>query len=228
MNLLRDRKKSILTFTSLVLSGMMLVGISSLLSSLDPEQRAKQSFPYDGSYVVELNRALVTPTFSLTRLQENNLLTDELKDEILSIDGVSGIVCQQEICVTIDGMETAIRSMNAEDYRALEHRVMTGELPYCDHAGENSLVVNMGSPELEYLQKSYEAGDTVTFSQAGNDSRGNLTYVVAAVVFDKNSADFLCSVKAVLEKASPQDKPRLSSLREKIVRKSVGKLRNPV
>ncbi|RAZ95156.1 ABC transporter permease, partial [Klebsiella oxytoca] len=46
MNLLRDRKKSALTFTSLVLSGMMLVGISSLLSSLDPEQRAKQSFPY--------------------------------------------------------------------------------------------------------------------------------------------------------------------------------------
>ena len=178
--------------------------------------------------MVELNRALVTPTFSLTRLQENNLLTDELKHEILSIDGVSGIVCRQEICVTIDGMETAIRSMNAEDYRALEHRVMTGELPYCDHTGENSLVVNMGSPELEYLQKSYEAGDTVTFSQAGNDSRGNLTYVVAAVVFDKNSADFLCSVKAVLEKASPQDKPRLSSLREKIVRKSVGKLRNPV
>lgn len=201
MNLLRDRKKSILTFTSLVLSGMMLVGISSLLSSLDPEQRAKQSFPYEGSYVVELNRALVTPTFSLTRLQENNLLTDELKHEILSIDGVSGIVCQQEICVAIDGMETAIRSMNAEDYAALEHRVMTGELPHCDHTGENSLVINMGSPELEYLQKSYEVGDTITFSQAGTDSQGNLTYVVAAVVFDKNSASSFILPAAEMERA---------------------------
>ena len=199
MNLLRDRKKSILTFTSLVLSGMMLVGISSLLSSLDPEQRAKQSFPYEGSYVVELNRALVTPTFSLTRLQENNLLTDELKHEILSIDGVSGIVCQQEICVTIDGMETAIRSMNAEDYTALEHRVMTGELPHCDHTGENSLVINMGSPELEYLQKSYEVGDTVTFSQTGS----NLTYVVAAVIFDKNSASSFILPAAEMERAVP-------------------------
>ena len=199
MNLLRDRKKSILTFTSLVLSGMMLVGISSLLSSLDPEQRAKQSFPYEGSYVVELNRALVTPTFSLTRLQENNLLTDELKHEILSIDGVSGIVCQQEICVTIDGMETAIRSMNAEDYAALEHRVMTGELPHCDHTGENSLVINMGSPELEYLQKSYEVGDTVTFSQTGS----NLTYVVAAVIFDKNSASSFILPAAEMERAVP-------------------------
>ncbi len=203
MNLLRDRKKSILTFTSLILSGMMLVGISSLLSSLDPEQRAKQSFPYEGSYVVELNRALVTPTFSLTRLQENNLLTDELKHEILSIDGVSGIVCQQEICVTIDGMETAIRSMNAEDYAALEHRVMAGELPHCDHTGENSLVINMGSPELDYLQKSYEAGDTITFSQAGNNLQGNLTYVVSAVVFDKNSASSFILPAAEMERAVP-------------------------
>ena len=203
MNLLRDRKKSILTFTSLVLSGMMLVGISSLLSSLNPEQRAKQSFPYEGAYVVELNRALVTPTFSLTRLQENNLLTDELKHDILSIDGVSGVVCQQELCVTIDGMETAIRSMNAEDYEALKDRVMAGELPYHDHTGENSLVVNMGSPELEYLQKSYEVGDTVTFSQAGNDLQGNFTYVVSAIVFDKNSASSFILPAEEMEQTVP-------------------------
>ena len=203
MNLLRDRKKSVLTFTSLVLSGIMLVGISSLLSSLDPEQRAKQSFPYEGAYVVELNRALVTPTFSLTRLQENNLLTDELKHDILSIDGVSGVVCQQELCVTIDGMETAIRSMNAEDYEALKDRVMAGELPYHDHTGENSLVVNMGSPELEYLQKSYEVGDTVTFSQAGNDLQGNFTYVVSAIVFDKNSASSFILPAEELEQTVP-------------------------
>ncbi|NBI66098.1 ABC transporter permease [Pseudoflavonifractor sp. 60] len=203
MNLLRDRKKGILTFTSLVLSGMMLVGISSLLSSLDPEQRAKQSFPYEGAYVVELNRALVTPTFSLTRLQENNLLTDELKHDILSIDGVSGVVCQQELCVTIDGMETAIRSMNAEDYEALKDRVMAGELPYHDHTGENSLVVNMGSPELEYLQKSYGVGDTVTFSQAGNDLQGNFTYVVSAIVFDKNSASSFILPAEEMEQTVP-------------------------
>ena len=203
MNLLRDRKKSVLTFTSLVLSGIMLVGISSLLSSLDPEQRAKQSFPYEGAYVVELNRALVTPTFSLTRLQENNLLTDELKHDILSIDGVSGVVCQQELCVTIDGMETAIRSMNAEDYEALKDRVMAGELPYHDHIGENSLVVNMGSPELEYLQKSYEVGDTVTFSRAGNDLQGNFTYVVSAIVFDKNSASSFILPAEEMEQTVP-------------------------
>ena len=188
MNLSRNRKKSILTFASLVLSGMLFVGISSLLTSLDPEQRAKQSFPYEGSYVVELNRALVTPTFSLTQLQEDNLLTDELESHILSIEGVDEIIRQQEICVRIDGMETAIRSMNREDYKELMDRVMAGQLPDCDHTGENSLIINMGSPELEYLHKNYDVGDTVTFSQTGDIPQSGLTYTVSAVIYDRDSA----------------------------------------
>ncbi|GFI43511.1 hypothetical protein IMSAGC018_01185 [Lachnospiraceae bacterium] len=188
MNLSRNRKKSILTFASLVLSGMLFVGISSLLTSLDPEQRAKHSFPYEGSYVVELNRALVTPTFSLTQLQEDNLLTDELESHILSIEGVDEIIRQQEICVRIDGMETAIRSMNREDYKELMDRVMAGELPDCDHTGENSLIINMGSPELEYLHKNYDVGDTVTFSQTGDIPQSGLTYTVSAVIYDRDSA----------------------------------------
>lgn len=188
MNLSRNRKKSILTFASLVLSGMLFVGISSLLTSLDPEQRAKHSFPYEGSYVVELNRALVTPTFSLTQLQEDNLLTDELESHILSIEGVDEIIRQQEICVRIDGMETAIRSMNREDYKELKDRVMAGELPDCDHTGENSLIINMGSPELEYLHKDYDVGDTVTFSQTGDIPQNSLTYTVSAVIFDRDRA----------------------------------------
>lgn len=188
MNLSRNRKKSILTFASLVLSGMLFVGIFSLLTSLDPEQRAKQSFPYEGSYVVELNRALVTPTFSLTQLQEDNLLTDELESHILSIEGVDEIIRQQEICVRIDGMETAIRSMNREDYKELKDRVMAGELPDCEHTGENSLIINMGSPELEYLHKNYDVGDTVTFSQTGDIPKSSLTYTVSAVIFDRDRA----------------------------------------
>ncbi|XCP86995.1 FtsX-like permease family protein [Roseburia hominis] len=203
MNLLRNRKRSILTFTSLVLSGVLFVGISSLLTSLDPVQRAKQSFPYEGAYVVELNRALVTPSFSLTELQEDNLLTDELKQEILSLDGVEGIACQQEICVTLDGMETAIRSMNAEDHEALREQVLAGVLPEFDHTGENALVVNMGSPELEYLQKSYEVGDTVTFSQFRNGLQDSFTYVVAAVIFDKNSASSFILPAGEMNRAVP-------------------------
>ncbi len=203
MNLLRNRKRSILTFASLILSGMLFVGMSSLLISLDPVQRAKQSFPYEGDYVVELNRALVTPSFPLTELQEDNFLTDGLKQEILSIDGVEGIVCQQEICVMLDGMETAIQSMNAEDHNVLGEQVLAGVLPEFDYTGENTLVVNLGSPELEYLQKNCEVGDTVTFSQFRNGLPDSFTYVVAAVIFDKNSASSFILPTGEINRAVP-------------------------
>ncbi len=188
MNLFRNGKRSVLTFISLVLSGMMFVGISSVLSSLDPQQRAKQSFPYGGNYVVELNRALLTPAFSLTQLQQNSLLTDELKQHLLAIDGVEQVVCQQEILAGIDEMGTVIMGMNTEDYETYQHNVIDGTLPKPEDAGRRSLVVNMGSTELAYLQKSYEVGDTVTFSQRGTDSQNGLTYDVSAVIIDRNSA----------------------------------------
>lgn len=188
MNLFRNRKKSILTFISLVLSGTMFVGIASLLSSLDPEQRAKQSFPYGGSFVAELNRALLTPDFSLTELQENNPLSDELSNRILSIDGVEGIVCRQEIRVSTEGIETVIISLNAQDEKELRDKVINGTLPDHSDFGENSLVINIGSTELAYLQKSYEVGDRVTFSQPGSGPDIGLTYIVSAVICDRNSA----------------------------------------
>ena len=188
MNLSRNRKKSILTFASMVLSGMLFVGISSLLTSLDPEQRAKQSFPYEGSYVVELNRALVTPAFSLTELQENNLLTDELRSHILTIDGVDEIVCRQEIRASVDGVETVIMSMNPADYEKYKGVLMDGVLPEPNNIGEHTLVINMGSTELAYLQRSYEVGDMVTFLQPGTDLQDGFAYTVSAVIFDRNSA----------------------------------------
>ena len=78
--------------------------------------------------MIELNRALLTPAFSLTELQKSNLLTDELSSHILSIAGVDEIICQQEICVSIDGMETVIMSMNPADYKNCKGSVTDGAL----------------------------------------------------------------------------------------------------
>lgn len=207
-SLARNRKKSILTFASLALSGMLFVGVSSMLSSLDPVKRAKQSFPYEGAYLMELNRALVTPAYSLTNLQADNPLTEELKHAILSIEGVSGIVCQQEISVSIngideidgiegiEGMETSVHSMNAQDQKRYSGKVIEGTLPDFDAVGTDTLVINAASQELAYLQKSYEVGDTVTFLQTVNGTQYTLAYQVSAVISAKDdAASFLLPAK---------------------------------
>lgn len=203
LNLSRSKRKSIMTFVSLVLSGMLLVSLSSLLTSLDPAERAKQSFPYEASYKVELNRALISPTVSVTDLQANNPLTDELYQSLSSLDGIREVICQKEIGVMLDGTETTIYGMNAYDREELSSRLMTGALPETDMGEIDTLIVNISSPELSYLNKSYDVGDTVTFSLNGADAQSSLSLVVAAVISDRNDASSFILPESVIEQFVP-------------------------
>lgn len=201
LNLSRNKRKSIMTFVSLVLSGILLVSMSSLLISLDPVERAKQSFPYDGSYKVELNRALISPAISITDLQVNNPLTDDLYQSLSDIDGISEIIRQKEIRVMLDGMETIIFGMNAHDREQLSSRLMAGTLPETDM--HDTLIVNVSSPELSYLNKSYEVGDAVTFSLDGPGGQSKLSLVVAAVISDQNNTSSFMLPESVIEQYVP-------------------------
>ena len=203
LNLCRNKRKSILTFVSLALSGMLLVSLSSLLTSLDPTERAKQSFPYEASYTVELNRTLLSPTVSITDLQADNPLTDELYQNLVAIDGITDVICQKEIRAVLDGMETTIYGMNDYDKSALSSRLMAGTLPEPDAQSSNTLIVNISSPELEYLNKSYDVGDTVTFILDGTDGQKSVELVVAAIVSDRNDASSFIIPESVIEEIVP-------------------------
>lgn len=203
LNLCRNKRKSIMTFVSLALSGMLLVSLSSLLTSLDPTERAKQSFPYAASYTVELNRSLISPTVSITDLQAENPLTDELYQSLSNLDGISNVICQKEIGVTLDGVETTIYGMNNYDKEKLNSRIIAGTLPEPDSHGNNTLIVNISSPELKYLNKSYDLGDTVTFLLNGADGPNNVDFVVAAIVSDRNSASSFILPESVIKQKVP-------------------------
>ena len=203
LNLCRNKRKSIMTFVSLALSGMLLVSLSSLLTSLDPTERAKQSFPYEASYTVELNRELLSPTVSITDLQVDNPLTDELYQNLAAVDGISEVICQKEIRAMLDGMETTIYGMNDYDKAALSSRLMAGTLPEPDAQSNNVLIVNISSPELGYLNKSYDVGDTVTFSLDGTDGQESLELVVTAIVSDRNDVSSFILPESVIEQIVP-------------------------
>ncbi len=203
MNLSRNKQKSIITFVSLVLSGMLMVSLSSLLTSFDPVERAKQSFPYGASYKVELNRALISPTVSLTDLQKNNPLTDELYQSLSKIDGISEIISKKEMGVIIDGTETTIYGMNANDREKLSNYLMTGILPDIDKQGNDTLIVNINSPELNYLNKSFEVGNIVTFILNGVNGQRRISLVVAAVISDPNDASSFILPESAIEKFVP-------------------------
>lgn len=93
MNFKRDWKKTFSIVFSLSLSGILLLVISSLCLVQSPERYARYFFP-NGDYRIFLN----FEGEHIDILKNGNPLDEQLKEEILSIDGVRDIICNQKIC----------------------------------------------------------------------------------------------------------------------------------
>ena len=86
-NFRRDRKKSASIVVSLSLGGILLLVVSSVVLTRTPEQAARLFFP-DGDYKIYLSSE--QPEEEI--MAAGNPLNDELRQEILSVDGVTDVL----------------------------------------------------------------------------------------------------------------------------------------
>ncbi len=86
-NFRRDRKKSVSIAASLSLGGILLLVVSSMVLTRSPEQAARLYFP-DGDYKVYLSSE--QPEEEV--MAAGNPLNEELRQEILSVDGVRNVL----------------------------------------------------------------------------------------------------------------------------------------
>lgn len=157
-NFKRDRKKTISIVASLSLGGIFLLIIASALLTRSPEQYARQFYP-DGDYKIYMDSD--QPEIEL--MAAGNPLNEELKSEILSIDGVTDVIEKRE---TIHGKVTAANSnstsgacdiLNEESYHEAECALIAGSLP----VGEHEIVI--GKIIQDYLGDT-EIGTTLELS----------------------------------------------------------------
>lgn len=90
-NFKRDRKKTAAIVASLSLGGICLLIIASALLTRSPEQCARQFFP-DGDYKIYLD----SEKSEIELMSEGNPFNARLKEEILSIDGVTDVIEKRE------------------------------------------------------------------------------------------------------------------------------------
>ncbi len=90
-NFRRDRKKTVAIVASLSLGGIILLVVSSIVLTRSPEARARLYFP-DGDYKIYLQSEV--PKEELMAV--GNPLNEELKQEILSIDGVTDVIVNRQ------------------------------------------------------------------------------------------------------------------------------------
>ena len=90
-NFRRDRKKTVAIVASLSLGGIILLVVSSIVLLRSPEALARQFFP-DGDYKIYLDSEMTEEKV----MAAGNPLNEELKQEILSIDGVTDIISSRQ------------------------------------------------------------------------------------------------------------------------------------
>ncbi len=128
-NFKRDRKKTISIIASLSLGGIILLVVSSLVLLRSPEALARQIFPY-GDYKIYLHSELTEQEVMAT----GNPLNEELKQEILSIDGVTDVITKRQslhINYRANGIEAGgmCDILTEQNYSAVETALIEGTMP---------------------------------------------------------------------------------------------------
>ena len=128
-NFKRDRKKTISIIASLSLGGIILLVVSSLVLLRSPEALARQFFP-DGDYKIYLLSELTEQEV----MAAGNPLNEELKQEILSIDGVTDVIAKRQslhVNYRANGIEDGgmCDILTEQNYSAVEAALIDGTMP---------------------------------------------------------------------------------------------------
>ena len=128
-NFKSDRKKTISIIASLSLGGIILLVVSSLVLLRSPEALARQVFP-DGDYKIYLLSELTEQEV----MAAGNPLNEELKQEILSIDGVTDVIAKRQslhVNYRSNGIEGGgmCDILTEKNYSAVEAALIDGTMP---------------------------------------------------------------------------------------------------
>lgn len=99
MNFRRSRKKTVITLVSLGLTGVFLVTAATVLNSISPEKMAIEAMGDHCNYEVSWMDS--GGAEGLPAIARENPLTEELRQELLAIDGVESITSHEVTSATV-------------------------------------------------------------------------------------------------------------------------------
>lgn len=160
MNFSRDKKKTVSIIMSLSIGGLLLLCASTLVLTYSPEALARKYFP-NGEYkiYIDSDRKL----FDV--LSSGNPLSEELRQEILELDGV------EDVFVTRRGVGSSFHTplysgggmvdmITQENDFQIEEALLTGTMPTDVHS------ILAGS----FYDEELEVGSTIEITLGGNTS----------------------------------------------------------
>lgn len=182
---LRYKKKNILTAASLVLTGVLLLGLSSVLSSVNAKDMALSGFAR-GQFVLRIsNQELVENPLEI--LQESSPFTEEVEKELSQLSGVQKIMNDQHLPASCDlqalESDAEIVGFEKADMALLQSCLLNGKISdYEQMASKNQMVIGRSGDFEKYFGIHPEAGSSVTLKIFDGQHTENLEFEIAAVL----------------------------------------------
>lgn len=207
-NIESNRKKNLIALISLSISGVLFISIANLANSIDFKKQLSQQFVYNENYIVSVKSDNLYER--ITQIQQNNPLTDSLKNEIESIYGVKKVIESKSIKVNIidpyikdkDNRQftTLIKGITPELSKSFEEYIVSGKIDY-KKLNSDDLIIN------KYRTKSYgldlKVGDTVTFDIFSGNDIIKKQMKVNGIIDNSNSGNMFFTSDKTLETLTP-------------------------
>ena len=197
INVQRNRQKAILTLVMLGVSGALLLGVSTVAGSIDPEKQAAFKYYPAGSILLQVKNT-VGSSFdnesepygsSKLQLEENPLESQILQHDLENIAGVEKVTAFNCVCMSIIfpgeiGTITSIMddfpTLNREQIAEMQAVLSSGTADYDDMTERNGILVE---------ENTAHVGDTLQLE--GRSFDGSTFNINAVVVGTYNTADLM-------------------------------------
>ena len=189
-------KKTLYTFSSLILSGVLLFSVFSVIKAVNVETLAKGPYREDSGLYIQLKSTAEEE--STYNLMKNSPFTEELRQQVEDTPGVTAVYDLKMLDAVISGedggVETSINSIVNEE--SFEKQLMEGSLPgdiiaeSAPGKTENLLlpvIVNRASPYYQSLGREFAVGDTFTVEIDTGYQKKTVQARVSGFIEDKDT-----------------------------------------
>lgn len=199
-----NRKKAFYTLLSLILSGVLMFTVFSVTSAIDIEGLVRQSYYENSSVYLMLNST--AEKNSTANLMKNSPFTEELREEIEAIPGVTGIYPSKkldcEITVPDQSISTqfdmALNSIIGTS--SFEGQLVEGTMPYSQNTITTvPVIINRSSPYYKETGLDLKLGDHLSASVHTGQSMKQMDFSVCGFIENKDKGSVLYTAPEYLD-----------------------------
>ena len=184
----RYKKKNMLTISSLILTGVLLLEMSSVLSSVDAREMSLSGFTR-GQFVIGFTNQELREN-ALEKVQIESPFTDEIYNALANVSGVTEIADDWHLPVSTDlkGAESdaEIVGFVQDDMELIQNCVSDGRIPeYGKLVSQNQLIIGRPNDFEEIFSVQPEVGASITLKVFDGNHSEDMQFEIAAIL-DEN------------------------------------------